>query len=199
MSSASCRPSQMSLGLKKRSAALILRRRIANDGTEIVDEVRLIVIAEFECKLGVVGLCAGVDPLKKLVQAVAANDPFWRNADILVEEPLKGSLSQTGPAERSSTVRMSGSDKMRLTSSAASVAASSTRGACAEKKRLAAAIETSSFSDVVRTVSRVSTSLPKISRIGTIRSARDDTGAFKNARKPPSVNLMPKACERPSS
>src|SRR5271170_1428242 len=100
-------------------------------------------------------------------------------------------------ATRSSTVRRSGSERIQLTSRPASVMFSSGGGVRARKKSFAAEINAFSSSDETRFLSRAPISLPKTWHTGTVRSVRDETGAFRNGRRPPGVNLTPKACEWP--
>ena len=76
---------------------------------------------------------------------------------------------------------------------------SSGSGVRARKKALTADTFSDSFLDEARNVVSASTALPKMRFAGTVRSASEETEDFRNGRKPPGLNLIPKTWERPSS
>src|SRR5205814_4167427 len=76
-----------------RSALAILRRRAADDRFEVIDQMGLIKVSEFQRNLSELKLLAAIDPFDEFVQTVTANHPFWVDADILVEDPLQRTLA----------------------------------------------------------------------------------------------------------
>src|SRR6266567_3828996 len=58
---------------------------VANDGTKIIDEMRLIKVPEFQRHLGPVKLLAGIEPLNQFVQTVPPDHPLGINPNILVK------------------------------------------------------------------------------------------------------------------
>ena len=77
-------------------STLILSGRIASDGSEIIYQVSLVEVPEVECDLGPVQTDAGIEPPDQLVQAVPANYPLGRDADIIAEDALKRALADAG-------------------------------------------------------------------------------------------------------
>lgn len=69
---------------------------VADEVAKVVDEVGLVCVAEVEGELGSVEGLAGVEALDELVQAIATDDPFGWDADVLAEEPLEGAGAHAG-------------------------------------------------------------------------------------------------------
>ncbi len=72
----------------------------ASELTEVVNEVRLVGIAEVESELGAVKGFARVKTFQQLMQAVTADDPLRRRAYIGLEEPLQCADAEAAPPRK---------------------------------------------------------------------------------------------------
>ena len=72
----------------------VFRRGAADDGFEVLDEVRLIEIAQLQRHFGPVAALTAGQPLGRLLQAKALDDPFRADSHILLEEALQAALAQ---------------------------------------------------------------------------------------------------------
>src|SRR5262249_47772276 len=88
-----------------RCGASILRRRFAHDGLEVADEVRLVEVAKVLSKGGDVQFMAFGQPVGGLMEPVPLNNPFRGHSDVVAEEPLQGSLTNTDPIHHVVDVR----------------------------------------------------------------------------------------------
>src|ERR1700737_1927296 len=68
---------------------LILGWRITRDRPEVVDEMCLIEVSQFQSQFRPVGYFAGIRALDQFVQAISSYYPFRTDADVLVEDALQ--------------------------------------------------------------------------------------------------------------
>jgi hypothetical protein len=73
----------------------VLGRRAADHGSEVVDKVSLIKVAELQRQLRPIQRVARIKPFDQLMQAVPPDHPFWADPDILAENPLHRTLGDT--------------------------------------------------------------------------------------------------------
>ena len=76
------------LGPSRRHELVVFAGCVAHQSAEVVNEVCLVGVAQVERELGAVEGMAGVEAFHELVQTVTPDNPFGRDADIVLEEPL---------------------------------------------------------------------------------------------------------------
>jgi hypothetical protein len=60
---------------------LVLSWRVADDGSKVIDEMRLIEVTELKRELGPIRPAARIELFNRFMQAIPANDPLWADAD----------------------------------------------------------------------------------------------------------------------
>src|SRR5580700_3429141 len=79
---------------------LILGGGVADNGFEVIDEVSLVEVAQFERQFRPVQFAAGVKFFNEFHQAIPADNPFGTSADIFAEESLQGALAEGAAAHK---------------------------------------------------------------------------------------------------
>ena len=81
-----------------RDQSLVLSERVANDGSKVIDEMRVIKIPQLKRELDPIRPAARIQLFDRLMQTITANDLLWTARDILIENPLNRTLADSSPS-----------------------------------------------------------------------------------------------------